>query len=80
MGFFSRIKARLLERMGLVDEAKALREARIFKAADGQVYPVGPCGYVPRSAQLDPARRTNPRSFRRWRLGVRGVGRRKRAA
>ncbi|MBX3465316.1 MAG: hypothetical protein KF878_00270 [Planctomycetes bacterium] len=33
-----------------------LLQARAFIAADGKRYPVGPCGYVPKSAQFDPAR------------------------
>lgn len=37
--------------------AERLRAARAFVAADGQIYTVGPCGFVPRSARIDPARR-----------------------
>lgn len=39
-------------------ERAELRKAGEFVAADGQRYPIGPCGYVPRSAQVDPTRRT----------------------
>lgn len=50
-------------------ELDALRKARKFVAADGSRYRVGPCGYVPRSAQLDPARRKNRRGARSQRRG-----------
>lgn len=32
------------------------RKARTFVAADGFTYPAGLCGFVPKSARLDPAR------------------------
>lgn len=35
---------------------KQLLAARAFVARDGRAYPAGPCGYVPRSARLDPLR------------------------
>jgi hypothetical protein len=50
-------------------EREKHRRARTFVAADDMTYPVGPCGFVPRSAKFDPARRGNPRSLRRWRQG-----------
>jgi hypothetical protein len=59
MGFFEKLKGIF----GLTDRGKdlvaTLRGARAFIAADNVVYGVGPCGYVPRSARVDPARQTN---------------------
>lgn len=40
----------------LAEARKQHLAAGTFVAEDDKVYPVGPCGFVPRSAKFDPAR------------------------